>query len=303
MSTRNERREAERKLSEDAQIYYDYFLSLLHNSVKFEGLGDTPKRYIMRQLISSGSIAYDKVTKLYLRYNESGIDVYGLPTKYQLFGYNGLSVWRKPKDVVILRINDSSSPLNPFLEKQAALLADLDSFLRQNLDACRTMTVVEIDDASQAFTALNEANTRKVGAALVIRNRNAMKGTDMKATTTGAQWLVDQVQQVRTEVINETLQRLGISTANTSKRERVQGMEVVASQGAALDSIYVMCDTFNYDAEQGGVAVRMIPNTSITVDSNGVEDNFKDGGAAPSKITTPVITPENKEETPNEEIS
>lgn len=278
MSARDERRKAELKLSDDTQIYYDYFMSLLHNSVKFEGLGDTPKRYVMKELIASGSIAYDKQTGLYLRYNFSGVDVYGLPTKYQLFGYNGFSVWRKPKDVVILRINDRSSALEPFLIKQAELLADLDSFLRQNIDACRTMTVVEIDDISQAFTALNEANTRRVGAALLIKNRNAMKGAEMKATTTGAQWLVDQVQQVRMEIINETLQRLGISTANTSKRERVQGMEVAASQGVALDSIYVMCDTFNYDAEQGGLSVKMIPNTSLTVDTNGVADDFKDGG-------------------------
>ena len=290
MSTRSENRAAERKLSDDEMIYYDYFMSLLHNSVKFEGLGDTPKRYVLEQLITNGSIAYDKGTELYLRYNGTGVDVYGLPTKYQLFGYNGFSVWRKPKDVVVLRINDKSSPLQPFLEKQAKLLADLDSFMRQNLDACRTMTVVEIDDPSQAFTALNEANSRRVGAALVIKNKNAMKGTDLKATTTGAQWLVDQVQQVRMEVINETLQRLGISTANTSKRERVQGMEVSASQGVALDSIYTMCDTFNYDAEQGGLSIRMIPNTSLTVGSNEVVDEFKEGGLVALNPTQPAPT-------------
>lgn len=298
MSTRNERREAEKALSENEQIYYDYFMSLLHNSVKFEGLGDTPKRYIMRELIAAGSIAYDKITGLYLRYNGTGVDIYGLPNKYQLFGYNGFSVWRKPKDVVILRINDRSTALYPFIEKQSKLLADLDSFLTQNLDACRTMTVVEIDDPSQGLSALNEANARRVGAALIIKNKNAMKGSELKATTTGAQWLVDQVQQVRMEIINETLQRLGISTANTSKRERVQGMEVAASQGAALDSIYVMCDTFNYDAEQGGLSVRMIPNTSLTVESNEVVDEFKEGGLVSLNPVEPE--PINKEESANE---
>jgi hypothetical protein len=140
------------------------------------------------------------------------------------------------------------------------------------------MTIIEVEDTIQGLSALNEATARKVGASLILKNKSAMKGTDLKATTTGAQWLVDQVQQVRMEIINETLQHLGISTANTSKRERVQGMEVSASQGVALDSIYVMCDTFNYDAEQGGLSVKMIPNTSLTVDSNGVSDLFKDGG-------------------------
>lgn len=277
-NSREFRREAERKLSDGAQGYYDYFLSLLHNSVKFEGLGDTPKRYILKWLIAKGSIAYDKKTGLYLPYHGVGIDVYGLPTKYNLWGFNGYHLWRKPEDVVILRVNDRSTPLDGFLAQQAELLADLDSFIRQNLNACRTMTIIEIDDPSQSFTALNEANSRIVGSSLIIRNRNAMKGTEMKSSSTGASFLVDQAQQVRIEVLNETLQRIGISTANTAKRERVQGAEVQASQGMALDSIYVMCDTFNYDAEQGGLDLRMIPNTSLTVESNGVPDDFKEGG-------------------------
>lgn len=299
MSTRSERREAERELADNELIYYDYFMSLLHNSVKFEGLGDTPKRYIMKELIAAGSIAYDKTTGLFLRYEGTGVDIYGLPKKYQLFGYNGYTVWRKPEDVVILRINDRSTALNPFIEKQSKLLADLDSFLSQNLDACRTMTVIELDDVSQGLTMLNEANARRIGASLVIRNKNATRGTDMKATTTGAQWLVDQVQQVRMEIINETLQHIGISTANTAKRERVQGMEVSASQGVALDSIYVMCDTFNYDAKQGGLSVRMIPNTSLTVESNEVVDDFKEGGF--TQLNPVPAAPKTKEVNANEQ--
>ena len=278
-NSREARRKAERKLVDAVDQYYDYFISLLHNSVKFEGLGDTPKRYILKQLITKGSIAYDKKTGLYLPYAGVGIDAYGLPTKYRLWSFNGkYNLFRKPKDVVILRVNDQSSPIDGFLWQQAELLADLDSFIRQNLDACRTMTIIEIEDPSQAFTAVNEANSRRVGSTMFIRQRSAMKGVEMKSASTGAQFLVDQAQQVRLEVLNETLQRIGIATANTAKRERVQGAEVQASQGMALDSIYVMCDTFNYDAEQGGLDLRMIPNTSLTVQSNEVADPFKEGG-------------------------
>lgn len=278
-NSREYRREAERKLADGAQQYFDYFIGLLHNSVKFKGLDDTPKRYILKQLIAKGSIAYDKKTGLYLPYAGVGTDAYGLPTKYRLWSFNGkYNLYRKPKDVVVLRVNDQSTPLDSFLIQQSELLADLDSFIRQNLDACRTMTIVEVEDPSQNLSAINEANSRRVGASLIIRNKNAMKGTSINSTATGAQYLVNLAQQSRMEVLNETLQRIGISTANTAKRERVQGTEVQAAQGMALDSIYVMCDTFNYDAEQGGIEVRMIPNTSLTVDTNEVRDPFKEGG-------------------------
>ena len=72
------------------------------NAVEFENLGDTPKRYIMRTLINYGAIAYDKETKLFLRFVPIGYDIYGLPEEYQLYGYNGYTITRKPDEVVIL---------------------------------------------------------------------------------------------------------------------------------------------------------------------------------------------------------
>ena len=277
-NSKEARKEAERQLSEDQAIYYNWFMALLHNSVQFENLPDElPKRYLLKVLFNKGAIAYDKQTKLFLPFCPAGIDIYGLPQKYQLIGYNGYTVWRKPEQVVILRLNDRATPIEPYIYKQSCLLADLDSFLRQNLDSNRTMTIVECESESQRLSLVNEYNARRVGASMVIVNKNALKGTNLTAINTGAQWLVDQCQQVRTEVVNETLQRIGCATANTAKRERVQGAEVIASQGEALDSIYSIIDTFNYDAEVAGLSIRMIPNSSLTVQTNEVRDEFKEG--------------------------
>ena len=51
---------------------------------------------------------------------------------------------------------------------------------------------------------------------------------------------------------------------NTYKKERVQSAEVEASNFYTIDAINTLIDTFNYDAEYGGVDIKLVPNTIIT---------------------------------------
>ena len=59
---------------------------------------------------------------------------------------------------------------------------------------------------------------------------------------------------------------MGISTSNTDKAERVQSIEVTASQGKAIEHISTLIDTFNHDAEIGGLSIRLKANTSLIED-------------------------------------
>ena len=270
-TTRQARRQAERDRQQAAQEYIDFFVSVFHNSVTFDNLPpDLPKRYLLRKLLEGGKIAYDKETGLYLPCNGIGIDLYGLPEQYQLYGANGYVVVRPADDVVILRLNDIAAPLAPFIARQSELIADFDTAIIQNLDAIRTMTIYEYNDEAQALTVVNELNARRIGSVALIRNKNALQGVRNTATSTGAQFLIDKLQDARQRIINETLTRIGISSANTDKREQVQAAEVVASQGVALDALYTFIDTFNHDAECGGLSIRARANTSV-VDLLGID--------------------------------
>lgn len=292
-NTRAARREAEFKRNQEKQNYIDQFLSMAHNSVKFENLDkDTPKRYMLKTLFKSGQIAYDKETGLWLRAIGKGIDVYGLPKSWQLFGANGFTVERKPEQVVICRLNDLSAPLIPFIERQADKLVDIDSALAQNLDAIRTQTIAEVSDEVQLLSLVNEYESRRLGATVVYKNRNATMPGDsgLKVQSTGAQYLIDKLSEYRNQTFNETLARIGTISANTDKRERVQGLEIMSAQGYALDSLYVMTDTFNQDAEDGGLDIRLIPNTSLqelvgstqtnagAAELNGIKNNIETHG-------------------------
>lgn len=265
-NTRAARREAEFKRNKERQFYIDQFLSMAHNSVEIENLpDDLPKRYLLGTLFKTGSIAYDKETQLWLRAIGKGIDVYGLPRSYQLFGANGYTVERKPDQVVICRLNDLSKPLLPFLEIQSEKLIDIDGALAQNLDAIRTMTIAEVADETQMLSLTNEYESRRLGATVVYKNKNANMPGDpsFKVQSTGAQYLIDKLSEYRSKVFDETLARIGTISTNTDKRARVQGLEIQSAQGYALDSLFVMCDTFNYDAKVGGLDIRLSPNTSL----------------------------------------
>lgn len=233
----------------------------------------------MKILIENGAIAYDKETGLYLRFTPSGtLDTYGLPTAYTLWGYDGLTLTRKPDEIVILRINDISEPIKPYLQLQAEKVVKFDTAIEQNLEAIRTMTIFECDSDNQALQMVNQAENRRIGATLFFQRRSSFSGVQTSATNTNAQYLIDKLMEARQKVLNETYASIGIATANTDKRERVQGLEVNTSLSFAMDSVYLITDTFNYDAERGGLSIRMYPNTSL-IDlwgDKGENENKKD---------------------------
>lgn len=262
-NSREVRREAQRKTRQLYANYLRRFIAFTHNSVEFENLGDLPKRYLMRTLINYGAIAFDKATGLYLRFVPIGYDVYGLPTQYTLYGYDGFTVTRRPDEVVILRVNDIQEPIKPYLMIKAERIVNYDMAILQNLEAVKTMTVIQGGTDSQILSLINKAESRRIGATLFFENKNALAGTQFTVSSTGAQYLIDKLQEARQKELNELYATIGTATSNTDKRERVQGLEVNASMSYAHDSLYLSIDTFNYDAKYGGLNIRMKPNTSL----------------------------------------
>lgn len=279
-NTRTARKEAQRKRQKYFDSYFNRFVALFHNSVVIENADELPKRYLLRTLRQRGRIAYDKETGLYLPCVDMGIDVYGLPTMYQLIGYNGFTVQRKPDEVVILRANDISLPIDVYLTQQIEKIVDFDMAIEQNLDAIKTMTIAEVKDQASLLSLANEYESRRLGATVVFKQKVSTPDTELKIQSTGATYLIDKLLEARKEIINETLSSIGISVANTDKKERVQTMEVIASQGYALDSLNTLVETFNYDAQQGGLTIRLRGNTSLLKESErqaeeGDEDNVQ----------------------------
>ena len=263
-STRKAIKEAIIKRQNYENDYRSLFSMLFHNAVVVENLPEElPKRYLLRVLKNKGAIAYDKITEVFLPFTKIGIDLYGLPKQYNLIGYNGITYLRDAKDVVILRANDLEFPLELYIENQVQKLVDYDLAIEQNLEAIKTMSFAEVPDQNSLLSMVNLQTARKIGATVVYVNKKSMTGSELKVQQTGAQYLIDKLRQDRKECMNETLSAIGINVANVDKRERVQDAEIRASQGFALDCLSTLFETFNHDAEIGGLKIRLKPNTSL----------------------------------------
>ena len=263
-TTRKEMRDAIKKRQKYENDYRSLFSMVYHNAVAVQDLPtDLPKRYLLRVLKNKGAIAYDKNTGLFLPFVRIGIDVYGLPKQYTLIGYNGFVVTRDAKDVVILRANDLEYPLDVYIEHQVSKLVDYDMAIEQNLEAIKTMSLAQVADEKQLLSLVNLSNAKRIGATIAYVNKSSLTGSEIKVQQTGAEYLVDKLRQDRKECMNETLSTIGINVANVDKRERVQDAEIRASQGFALDCISTLIETFNHDAEIGGLKIRLKGNTSL----------------------------------------
>lgn len=253
--------------------YIELWKSLFHNSIELLNGGDLPKRYLFETLLNRGAIAYDRETKLYLPFVAAGVDVYGLPTTYTLLGANGFTRTRKPAEVVILRANDVQYPLIALLRSQAKKLVELDMTFLQNLEAVKTCVFMECPNESVALTIANAYEARKTGAVVVFTNKMAGINKLISSFRTDVPYLGAELLEARKEILNETLSSIGISVANTDKRERVQSLEVTASQGFAKDMLSTLVETFNYDAEYGGIDVKLVANTTLATEDNPEEVN------------------------------
>lgn len=260
MSSRQERKRAEKRRNEIALDYRNRLGLIFENSITFENLPDElPKRYLTRVLREKGGIAHDKISGLYLPYVRMGIDVYGLPTGYTLVGYDGTVFTRRTDEVIILRTNPHSVPVQQFLDIQIEKIVEFDMSIMQNLDAIKTMSVIDVPDIKTLNTLQNLDDSRRIGASVAFASSLATKS--LNVFSTNAQFFIDKLNEARREIWNDTLAYLGVSTANVDKRERVQSAEVVATEGYSYDCLNILIDTFNYDAEIGGLPIRVHANT------------------------------------------
>ena len=260
MSSRQERKRAEKRRNEIASDYRNRLGLIFENSFTFENLPtELPKRYLTRVLREKGGIAYDKISGLYLPYVRMGIDVYGLPTGYTLVGYDGTVFTRRADEVIILRTNPHSVPIQQFLDIQIEKIVEFDISILQNLDAIKTMSVIDVPDIKMLNTLQNLDDSRRIGASVAFASSLATKS--LNVFSTNAQFFIDKLNEARREIWNDTLAYLGVSTANVDKRERVQSAEIVAIEGYSYDCLNILIDTFNFDAEIGGLPIRVRANT------------------------------------------
>lgn len=287
MSTRNEIERAERKLSLEAKVYYEKFSNLFHNNIKVNGLPDTlPKRYLLDVLLKNGYIVKDKLTDTWLPAVPYGFDKYALPTEYKFYALNGGFLFdRAVEDVVVLRANDRMYPMDDYLRLQAERIAKLDNAIDQNINACQKPVVFECYDDATLLSMKNMSKAQSVGAWYVFKTsekaRNTMKD-GVKDHPTGVQYLASDFYELRNRIYGDVMIDLGVPMTTTQKAERVQAAEVFSATAPSRVTLNVIIDTFNYDAELGGLDIRLESNVGEPIEEQ-YEEQAEKIGEAPDK--------------------
>ncbi len=250
-----------------ASNYQGLFAALYQASVKITGLesygggaDDNPRvtAYdILNVLYSRGKIAYDKDTKLWLKfYGVGATKLYGSYKQYRLIGANNLNITRNADDVVIFKANPQGLPLEPLLATKCALLANFDVAIPQNLNAIKRSALVITDDELVAEKIAQVERERLAGKSFIgVKRKIAQAFEERLLTTPETPYLVDRLLSERRTVFFSALNLVGVRTP-IGKDERLLADEV-SQQNAASDCfVSMLVKSINATAESNSMTIR-----------------------------------------------
>lgn len=247
--------------------FYDEFKSLLMHALQIDGVDFVTASYIKSCLIDRGAVGYDKVTNKWASVFGNGINELGLPTRLNFVFHNGRSFSRP---AVYENINDgayiifASATLTPFgdiILRTAKELAVTRSVRLQNLDAVRAPCIVVVSDPDAQLSIAHAIQQREHGKSVILVSE--MVAQSLKSIDNNTPYLVDKLDAHFDIERNALLNKLGIMTSNTDKRERVQTAEVNATIGECSDYIQTFIDNFNHQCADYGIEAKMSLNNAL----------------------------------------
>ena len=137
---------------------------------------------------------------------------------------------------------------------------DCDLAMIQNIGACKTPFVISAKDGDTKLTLLQAIRQKENGEPVIMVDSDF--GDSLKVIDFKPEFMADKFQMMREDERDKLLNKLGIMSANTDKRERVQVGEVNATLAQCTDYLYLLIDTFNRQMQDYGLDFKMIPNSS-----------------------------------------
>ena len=177
------------------------------------------------------------------------LNVYRVPKIRTAYAVNGYQYKLNEKNSVIIYNNYLRYPSVPDAQFFAAKLVNIDRAIDVNVNAQKTPILIRTTTDQQL--GLENAYMKWQGNQPVIY---ATKGSDLDRAfdvlTTGAPATFKDLYELKTQVWNEALTRMGISSVNTVKKERMITDEVARTQGATIASRYSRLEMRKQACEQ-----------------------------------------------------
>lgn len=223
------------------QMYLRQMLTLAENVFEFSNLPFyIDSAYVNKILLRQGAIAFfeDEVLGLLaLPFSNIGnLDVYGRPTRIQVYGLNGYNRTLKQDEFVIMYDNNGRYPL----------YLDICQYAERVAQDTRTGDINISQQKTPRF--FKTTNEKKKSIEDLINNVDGYENSvftyddiNLDETTcvlAPAPYVTDKIDMHKEKNWNEFLRLIGISNMNFQKKERNIKDEVLASQGGTIASRY-----------------------------------------------------------------
>lgn len=240
---------------------------LVCSTIKAETEEHVPPSYLVKTLYTYGRLVYVPYEPLKGFYRGAPLGVpdrYGRYHNFTVYTENGLSLGEVQG--VELRANVDAAP--PYLQavRRCALLDRIDAAIERNVNTSTTPRVIPGNKEMKKELEIVLASIDDGCAVIVPDSIHAA----LEAADISTPFLADALNDLRSQVWSDLLKDVGVFAAANYKRERVQTSEVNASAGEAIDSVYMLIDQANADAEFYGVPVHF--------SFNGYAARFDDDG-------------------------
>lgn len=222
-------------------FYFRRMLNFARNVFVFEGLNNyIDTSYMNKILTNNGSIAFFKdeiMGVLALPWSNIGLyDVYGRPTKIQVYGLNGYTRILNSDEFVILYDNEGRYPI--YLDiKQIALRIALKKRVQDiNVVQLRTMRAWKCnkDNELAVRQILNDIDSM----CEKILTYESIDLEEISTVLSQVPNISQDMQNLIEDDWNEFFQLVGISSVSIQKKERMIKDEMIASLGGVIASRY-----------------------------------------------------------------
>lgn len=221
--------------------YYNRLTELAISMFKWNNLPSTvDSRFLEMCLFSDGVSVFfnDEVMGfLCLQCTLGGqLNVYRIPINRRAYASNGYNRELDDTNSVIIFNNYLHTNSMLDVEMMAKRLYNFDRIIDVNVNAQKTPILVQCEE-SQRLTVKN-LYKQFDGNEPVIYGNKGLDTNALKVLKTDCPYVADKIYQLKQQYWNEALTYLGISSANTVKRERMVTDEVLRSLGGTIASRY-----------------------------------------------------------------
>lgn len=267
-----------------AMYYRMKLLKLILQRFDFEGLPETwDSDYFLEHLFLDGVICITDTSAgvLALKTGVTGIGIFDQPTECIIVN-PVLGQMRRTinEDCVLVKIQLDYQGVGWILNRYSTMLAMCDSSIAVNLLNTKATFVFGATSKAQAetFKAIFDKISMGEPAVFTSENNTTLIKEQMFTMPAKENFIADDVQLLKRKIINEFLTDIGISNANTDKRERLVTDEVNANNDEIVANIQHWYDNINEGLNKANelfglnlsCKIRKYEGSTINADTSGI---------------------------------